>query len=157
MSLLYPIGTSGQQVIFGDNVLSHFSQHRQHRFWHAEAGGQLFATFKGHIISIDAVTGPKITDYRTRYSYAACRRDAQADIDALHRLGFHYVGEWHTHPQRIPNPSWRDKITMASRVRRSRHDMRGLIFVIVGSASFPKGLKVMLHDGNDVHSLDLTA
>lgn len=151
--LQYEIGTSGERVILGQQVLNKFARHRQRWLWQSEAGGQIFARFIGSKIVIERVTGPKTSDVRTRYSHSASRHIAQAEVEMLHTSGLHYIGDWHTHPQRRPHPSRRDKMTMASRVRRSEHQLHGMIFIIVGTAAFPAGLKVMVHDGNDVFSL----
>lgn len=153
MTLRYPIGTSGEQIHLVPTVLEHFERNRQTRFWQREAGGQIFARIEGSDIIVEQVTGPKESDKRSRFSHASCRSAAQAEVDALYRQGLHYFGDWHTHPERIPNPSWRDKMTMASRVRSSKHRLGGFIFIIVGTASFPAGLAVIAHDGTRAHRL----
>lgn len=151
--LVWPVGDSGEVVRFADTVLVHFEDNRQRRLWHREAGGQLFAEVTSVGPLIVRATGPRTSDRRTRYSHAACRTAAQAEVDALHLEGLHYVGDWHTHPQRIPAPSWRDRLTMASRMRLSQHQLGGMIFVIVGTADFPAGLAVLVHDGAALHRL----
>lgn len=153
MTLRYPVGTSGEQIHLVLNVLEHFEHNRQTRFWQKEAGGQIFARLEGSEIIVEQVTGPKESDKRSRYSHASCRSAAQAEVDAHYMLGLHYLGDWHTHPELIPSPSWRDKMTMASRVRSSKHRLRGFLFIIVGTGSFPVGLAVLAHDGTCAHRL----
>lgn len=151
--LHYPIGTSGELIHFETPVLEHFARHRQLRFWHKEAGGQLFARIDGQHIFLCEATGPRPNDRRGRTFYEPDRRSEQAEIDAMFARGLHYIGDWHSHPERSPSPSARDNLTMASRVRLSRHSLGGFIFVIVGQFSPPDGMAVVVHDGTRVHVL----
>ena len=96
--LSYPIGQSGQLLCFTSDVLSHFRKHRQTRFFHREAGGQLFAILDGASIVVIEATGPRKSDYRTRRSYVPDRKAEKEEIAEqqhfqLHQLrdGFHLV------------------------------------------------------------------
>jgi integrative and conjugative element protein (TIGR02256 family) len=44
-----------------------------------------------------------------------------------------FVGEWHTHPERHPTPSWIDRRSW--RRQMGRHKPDPLVFIIVGSAT----------------------
>jgi integrative and conjugative element protein (TIGR02256 family) len=149
----YPVGTSGETVAFTNGVLTHLRRHRQMRFWHCEAGGLLFAQIGGQMIRISHATGPRPTDFRTPLSYRADRKAEQREIEAMFAKGLHYVGDWHTHPERRPSPSRRDLKTFASRVLKSTHQMNGFLFGIVGRAECPCGLLLLLHDGREWHDL----
>lgn len=149
----YPIGTSGETVVFEEKALTHLWRHRQKRFWQCEAGGLLFAQIQGQTIRISHATGPRPTDFRTPVSYRADRKAEQREIDAMFTKGLHYVGDWHTHPEERPSPSGRDLKTFASRVQRSTHQMNGFLFGIVGRADFPAGFLLLLHDGHDWHEM----
>ena len=151
--LSYRIGSSGEVVHLEESVVAHFRRHRQLRFWHKEAGGQLFARIEGQDIFIAEATGPRPGDRRGRTYYAADREVEQEEIDAMHKRGLHYVGDWHSHPERRPHPSPRDDETMASRVRLSRHRLGGFIFIIVGQAEPPDGVTLVVHDGQRWHRL----
>jgi len=151
--LVYPVGESGEVIQLELGVLDHFDRHRQLRFWHREAGGQLFARIDGHRIVVCEATGPKPEDKRGRTFFEPDRRSEQAEIDTLFARDLHYVGDWHTHPEGSPTPSARDHVTMASRVRLSRHRLAGFLFVIVGQLPPPKGLTVVIHDGTSGHVL----
>jgi hypothetical protein len=56
--LRYAIRGVRKFLVFSEDVLRHFDQHRQRRRWHAEAGGQLFARFGADIITVVSATGP---------------------------------------------------------------------------------------------------
>ena len=147
------VGSSGEVIHFADEVVEHLTRHRQLRFWHREAGGQLFARIDGKNIFVTEATGPRPGDRRGRHHYHADREVEQAEIDSMHGRGLHYIGDWHSHPERVPRPSRRDDETMASRVQLSRHRLRGFVFVIVGQANSPEGLTVVVHDGATWHEL----
>ncbi len=141
------IGTSGETLHFSDEVLRRFAAYRQTRLWNREAGGLLFARIVGSDIQIEEATGPRRTDRRSRYSYQGDRRAEQREINERHTRGLDYIGDWHTHPERRPSPSRDDDRAMTTRVRESQHQLRGFVFAIVGTAPFPDGLKVAIHDG----------
>ncbi len=75
--IVYPIGRSGQRLIFASAVIEHFQKHRQVRWWHWEAGGQLFARFALPDIIVEEATGPRRSDWRTRHAYQPNRRSEQ--------------------------------------------------------------------------------
>lgn len=152
--ICYPIGTSGETITFSDLALTHMMLYRQTRFWQREAGGLLFARIEGRSIIIEEATGPRRSDHRTRTSFRGSRWAEQQEIDARHKLGLHYVGDWHTHPEARPSPSAQDHVTMTSRVRESRHSLNGFLFAIVGLAYMPEGLTLLVHDGTDAHQLE---
>lgn len=148
--IVYPIGMSGQQLVFSTGVLAHLKRHRQTRWWQREAGGQLFARLTDSEILIDDITGPRRTDWRTRCSYRPHRAAEQREIDARHRAGFHFVGDWHTHPEPVPVPSSRDMSSIAEMVIQSHHALHGFVLVIVGQLEPPAGLFAGVCDGRQL-------
>jgi len=149
----YPIGESGQEVVFSDDVLQWFSLHAQTRFWQAEAGGQLFARLTETRIDVELATGPYSSDFRRRNQFVPDKAKAQRDIDRLHKRGLHFVGHWHTHPEMRPKPSPTDLKSIGDSVRLSEHHLNGFVLVIVGTETFPNGLYLGLHDGSEVYEL----
>lgn len=146
--VIYPIGASGSHVILTEPVLAHLAAHRQRRFWQPEAGGQLFAQLEGRDILIVEATGPRRGDWRGRNFYRPDEAAEQAEIDARHPNGLHFVGDWHTHPQAYPEPSASDLASIADAVRRSRHDLNGFVLLVVGTLDPPEGLHVSVNDGD---------
>lgn len=150
----YPIGRMGQVLAFADRVLDHFGSHRQVRPWHREAGGQLFAAIEGSKIVVEEATGPRPGDRRTRTSYLPDRAAERLEIEDRFRSGLHFVGDWHTHPEKVPNPSSRDIASIGESVLKSSHTLNGFILVVVGRSGPPEGLHVLLHDGKNASRLD---
>lgn len=149
----YSIGDSGDVVEFSGSVLERFDRHRQLRFWQTEAGGQLFAEFRPRLISVVVATGPRPGDLRTPFSYVPNREAERSEIVALRSEGLHYVGDWHTHPQVIPQPSGRDIRTAKSTVKKSKLVLSGIVMVIVGREAFPRGLYVGVADCDGLYPL----
>jgi len=149
----YSIGESEQVLVFSDAVLDHFKFHRQLYPWHREAGGQLFARIVGARIVVEEATGPRTADCRTRTTYLPNRAAERLEIEDRFRLGLHFIGDWHTHPERVPHPSGRDIESIGESVLKSGHDLNGFILVVVGRIGPPEGLCVLLHNGKAASSL----
>lgn len=142
--IVYPIGSSPQLLVFTDPVLQHFEKHQQRKWWHREAGGQLFVRFELPRIIVEEATGPRRSDWRTRYSYRPNRVAEQREITDRHVRGLHFIGDWHTHPEDVPSPSGDDADSMKESVAKSRHALNGFVLTIVGREGFPRGLFVSL-------------
>jgi integrative and conjugative element protein (TIGR02256 family) len=155
--ILYDIGHSGQQLSFDDTVLSHFDRHRQTRIWHREAGGLLFSRLALPRIDVCAITGPRRTDRRGRYSYWPDELAEQREIDEMFDRGLHFVGCWHTHPEDTASPSHVDTRNISDCVRRSKHALNGFVMVIVGRLTLRESLFVSVCDESSVHRLSFSA
>jgi integrative and conjugative element protein (TIGR02256 family) len=152
----FDIGHSGQSLSFDNTVLAHFDRHRQTRFWQREAGGLLFARLALPSIDVCAVTGPRRTDRRRRYSHWPDEIAEQREIDQMFARDLHFVGCWHTHPEDVASPSHIDTRNISDCVRSSRHALNGFVMVIVGRAPLPGSLFVSVCDTSRVHPLRLT-
>jgi integrative and conjugative element protein (TIGR02256 family) len=153
--ITYPIGMSGQNLIFLNGVLVHFQRYRQVRWWQREAGGQLFARVEVGQINVVEATGPRRSDRRSRTSYEPDRIAEQQEINERFPLGLHFIGDWHTHPEEGPQPSSIDVRSTADDVRKSHHCLNAFVLVIVGRGELPGGLHVSLHDGTMQYPLKL--
>lgn len=147
--IAFPIAASGQRLVFSSTVLEHFEKHQQLRWWQREAGGQLFARLALPDILVEEATGPRPSDWRTRYSYWPNRSAEQREIASRHARGMHFIGDWHTHPESAPTPSARDTASMHELVRKSVHAFNGFVLVIVGTDPLPGGLSVSIFNGSD--------
>ncbi|WP_417410690.1 Mov34/MPN/PAD-1 family protein [Hoeflea sp.] len=132
-------------VQFSPAVLKVFDAHRQKGWCSREAGGQLFAKIEGDVWQVVAATGPRSSDRRGRFHFWPDRKAEQREIDQYFSTGLVYVGDWHTHPERTPNPSRSDIFSIENVVRESTFYTSGLLLCIVGLAPFPRGLYVSLH------------
>lgn len=132
-------------VRFDPVALKMFDAYRQKGWFQREAGGQLFADIKGEIWHVVAATGPRAADRRGRFHFWPDRIGEQKEIDQHYSAGLEYVGDWHTHPERVPTPSQDDIVSIENVVRKSTLHTPGLLLCIVGLAAFPGGLHVSFH------------
>lgn len=140
-------------VTFESEVLELFERHKQLSEKSLEAGGQLFARFNATEVVISKATGLRDGDKRGRYLFWPNRKKEQNEIKELFGEGYHYVGDWHTHPEAVPTPSSTDLVNILECYSQSKHDLKYFIMVIVGTAFFPEGLHVSVHSSKSNQSL----
>jgi len=156
-------GDSLEYALPGDRVLrllpevvARFRLHRQHRPWRKEAGGQLFASTIGNVVEIREATGPRPSDRRSIFGYVPDRAAEQAEIKERYGRDLHFIGDWHTHRQSLPQPSWTDLNSMQDMFKRSEHDAPGFVLIVVGTQPFPAGLHVSYHQSEGWQELKPT-
>lgn len=119
--------------------------YQQRHFHSLEAGGQLFAQFIDGDVVVEKATGPRPSDLRFRHLFIPDRSKEQSEINAMHREGFHFVGDWHTHPEPIPAASPSDVNSIRDAFAKSKHHLNWFIMMIAGTKEFPAGLFVATH------------
>lgn len=148
--------TTKKLIILTNEVLEHFNQHRQIGANSKELGGQLFAKFEEERIVIAKATGPRATDKRGRFSFTPSRKAEQREINNMFSEGLHYVGDWHTHPEKKPSPSRTDINSMSECFLKSKHELDSFILIIVGQKSPPDGIWLSLHKAHKYETLSPT-
>ncbi len=136
---------NGLDIHVATSVLSTFDARRQTRFYHREAGGQLFGHAGRSSWVVARATGPDRADRRCRFGFRPDRAREQREIHEFHALGFDYLGDWHTHPEGTPEPSSRDSTSIGEIARQSTHHLSGFLLCIVGHSPFPRGLWLSFH------------
>lgn len=155
MTLRYTLAQGGPALILSDPVLATFDRYRQLSPRAKEAGGQLFAQFNGADTVLLEATPPKWLDRRSRSRFVPNRRIQQREIRERYTRGFHFVGDWHTHPEPVPRPSHDDIYSMIECFGRSVHDLRAFVMVIAGTRTAPEGLYVAIVDRSSAKQLRL--
>lgn len=153
MSFVYGIDSDGPSVILTNNAFHSMIRYRQMSINSKEAGGQLFARFEGCNTFIVEATEPKVLDRRSRYGFIPSRWLQRMEIKSQHKRGNHFVGDWHTHPQPVPSPSNEDINSMVDCYRKSCHELKAFLMVIVGTAEPPENFFVCLVNGNGISRL----
>lgn len=122
-----------------EDVLKRTQSYQQLRESDLEAGGMLI----GHHpigttdIILDRITEPQPGDRRTRNRFYRSQDAHQRLLDEeWERSNYtrNYVGEWHTHPQKSPQPSWLDRMSWLRAMRGTDFCGSGLVFIIVGTS-----------------------
>ena len=143
---------SEQRLVFMPSALEAFSNFRQMR-GDLEGGGLLFAQFDFPTILISAVTTPHRTDGRWMTLFIPNRILQQRTIKNNFKKGYHFIGEWHTHPEQNPTPSRLDLKSMREAFLKSNHELNYFIMVIVGNRTESLVLWVSAHDGSHFEKL----
>ena len=139
---IYELPGQEQRLVFTHPVLRHFYRYRQMSTWQSEAGGQLFAKITPRIVIVAAATGPHKRDFRRRFSFIPNKKRLKREIHDNFTKGLHYVGDWHTHPQKNPSPSHLDLRSMQDVFIRSQHELDHFVLVIVGKEPIQKAIWV---------------
>lgn len=145
----------GGRLQLSEEVVAIFRQFVQDRGEKDEAGGVLLGRFirdTAHIV-VDAVSIPQPGDRRFRHAFHRRRRRHQGLIDRLWVESSGtctYLGEWHTHPEDVPDPSCVDRREWGRKLLTDTYS-GSLFFVIVGTQDvrvwegFQNGTIVALH------------
>ena len=133
---LRPSGARFEISVAAWQTMQGFIQHASNA---TEAGGVLLGRHlrDGSAIIVDAVTAPMAGDRRARTRFHRAQQRHQAAIDAAWAASEGtrtYLGEWHTHPERIPTPSPVDRADWHRRLLQDRYTAP-LFFMIVGTAA----------------------
>lgn len=111
-------------------------KYKQIRTIDTEAGGILIGRIleEDNNIIIDDVSEPMVTDNRKRTRFSRNVNGHQEYMDEAFKRekgSCFYLGEWHTHPQRIPVPSSVDRKDW-KRLLNIEFESGYLFFIIVG-------------------------
>lgn len=150
MSLRYGFTPGGASLIISDKAISTMIRFRQIGSSQKEAGGQLFGHFDGSDTIIVEATRPKWVDRRGRTIFRPNRWLQHREIRDRYARGLHFIGDWHTHPEKIPRPSNEDLHNMTECFERSVHELHAFVMIIVGTALPPEGLHVSLVKKDEV-------
>ena len=77
------------------------------------------------------ISSPSNSDISRRFQFIPNKRSAQAIIDKNFENNYHYIGDWHTHPESCPSPSTQDLKTIKSLFIESKHDLTFLVILIL--------------------------
>jgi integrative and conjugative element protein (TIGR02256 family) len=115
------------------NVFAELQSWRQLAAKQTEAGGVLLGARRGPHFEIVALTTPQRLDTRSRFSFirtgkAHQRLARQEWRRSARRHG--YLGEWHTHPEPAPTPSFVDRAGWQNVYRQA---LQPLVHVIVST------------------------
>lgn len=134
-------------VVFSPDVLRVFKRYRQRFFWQPEGGGILLGRRRGKHLEVMLATEPSPKDSRSAFSFVR-EADGHAELaEEAWRQGekqIDYLGEWHTHPQKIPTPSSIDRYEWNKLVRQ--RPTTPLLVVIVGTDTIHVELIVGLQE-----------
>lgn len=139
-------------VVLMGAVVKRLNSYRQIEKSSKEAAGILIGERRSQHLIICDLSEPGPGDLRQRYLVDRRGAHHQKKVDDAfsQSMGIHqYLGEWHTHPEDHPTPSFQD-------MKSWRHNIdatMSMIVLIVGRKSFWIGRK----EGNNFYTLTLNA
>lgn len=98
-------------VVIMSEIVQQLNSYRQIHYSSTEAGGTLIGERRGHHIVVTHISEPGSNDVRSRTRIERKSVHHQQKVNDLFQLsdGFLvYLGEWHTHPEDFPQPSYID-------------------------------------------------
>lgn len=103
-----------------------------------ESGGMIVGRFilGSDDVIVDEATVPTKADRQGRYFFKRAKKAAQERICVMWEESdrtANYLGEWHTHPERIPQPSGVDLENWKSITQTAQYEQDCLFFIIVGT------------------------
>jgi len=105
-----------------------------------EAGGILLGYyFDENNFSVIDISIPTKEDKASRYGFVRSRKTAQKKISERFKESegkIIYLGEWHTHPEDYPTPSWIDRKSILERFKRDVLNSNIIFTIIIGRKGF---------------------
>ena len=136
-------------IHISENVLSILEKFKQNKFQNESGGIILGSVYKNNSIYINKVSLPTKCDKSSRNNFDLDKKIAQiiVDFEYYNSKGeIIYLGEWHTHPEKNPLPSYVDTKMIKQQYKENKINEDFLILLIQGTES----LYVSLYDGNAI-------
>lgn len=131
------------RIFFTDDVISLLGNFIQIKQTQNEAGGILLGQVKEKDIYITRISFPSTRDRSSRYTFDRSKKSAQAIIDyEFYNSGKRtiYLGEWHTHPEKLPTPSNVDRKMIKDQFSKNLLNEPFLLQYILGTKGFYLGI-----------------
>jgi len=108
-------------------------------------------TLAGSSVDVTAISLPGGGDLATPTSFIPDRARGRKEIERRFRRGQHFIGEWHSHYERHPTPSSKDKSTIRSLFQSSKHDLPMFLMLILPSEADASLLHMSATNGKELY------
>ncbi|SHE78086.1 integrative and conjugative element protein, VC0181 family [Flavobacterium fontis] len=130
-------------IFFSKKVLNDIKIYKQDTKEKNESGGILLGQVLNQNIYVLKYSDPCKSDKSTRYSFERDKKNAQKIIN--HEFAESsgktiYLGEWHTHPEKLPTPSNQDLKMIKEQYKKNKLNEKFLILFILGTQDFYIGI-----------------
>ena len=128
-------------VVISIGVANTLISYRQLSDSSSESAGVLIGERRDVHIVIKTVSEPSPLDIRSRFMVDRVSKHHQKAVDSAFKKSngeWHYLGEWHTHPEDVPKPSMTDYSSWHKNLRSPDP----LILIIVGRTHWWVGKKI---------------
>lgn len=144
------------KFVIEDNALNDIYRYRPEDYKY-ENGEVLLGKYsnKNNTYIVTNVSTTNSKDKKGRYFFIRNKKQAQIIIDKLWRDSkgeINYLGEWHTHDEKYPNPSWVDQKLVKQMINNKNIEIKNVFMLILGRN---KGLYVCTIDNNkEIYKLE---
>lgn len=128
-------------IVISIEVANKLISYRQISDSSPESAGVLIGERRGVHIIIKTLSEPSPWDIRSRFMVDRVSKHHQKAVDDAFKRSngeWHYLGEWHTHPEDVPKPSMTDYNSWHKNLTSSDP----LILIIAGRTDFWVGKKI---------------
>lgn len=128
-------------VVISTEVTNILMSYRQLSDSSRESAGVLIGERRGIHIVIKTLTDPSRWDIRSRFMVDRVSKHHQKAVDNAFKKSngeWHYLGEWHTHPEDVPKPSATDYNSWHKNLKSDQP----MVLIIVGRTQFWVGKKI---------------
>lgn len=140
----------GKYIInISEDILSVLDNYKQKKFQNESGGIILGYVHNDHRIYISKISQPNFNDKATRYGFVRDKKAAQLIVNSeFHESGGKviYLGEWHTHPEPYPSPSFVDINMIKQQYKNNKINEDFLILLIQGTES----IYIALYNGSQI-------
>ena len=136
-------------------VLNTFYKHRQASSRVYESGGILVGKVFDEYILIEKATTPGKDDKQGLFFFHRHKGRAQSLVNSsfAESQGKQiFIGEWHTHREETPHPSFIDNWEIKRAFKKSRLNLEFIILIIVGNDNTPGNIWVGYHDEKNMRN-----
>lgn len=136
-TLVYKVVPYGRLKIAPEPLLTMLS-FQQHQYDIPESGGLVAGRYLIDCddIVVDVVTVPMEGDIQERHFFQKNATNHQRLLE-MHwtqsKGTCNYIGEWHTHPEPIPNPSGHDFVQWRKVMKETKTDQVSIFFIVIGT------------------------
>lgn len=128
---------NGKTIDLSQKLIKKLMTFRQYGVETPEAGGYLVGYHMTNSnFVLEDITTPYTLDIRNRYRFILRDFRHKLHLIKLKRYGSFYMGVWHSHPQKIPEPSYVDLNDWKETVMTDKTGCRYIFFIILGYTHF---------------------
>lgn len=146
------------RIDFDPQCIQHFGRSRQTCRWHPECGGMLFARSVGSAdgyVNIFDISGPYSNDQAGRFWLELDHKQCILDIKNRFNKSAHFVGYWHTHPQKNPVLSDKDQRSLTQNLRVGGIALSRMIAVVIGNSERDISLSAYLISTSSTEKMEM--
>lgn len=124
------------KLVLEDNALNEIYKYEPENYLH-ENGGILLGKFNNeeNIYVITNVSSTNLKDKKGKNFFIRNKKQAQSIINEIWRQSkgeINYLGEWHTHRENHPSPSFIDKQLVKQMINNKNVEIKNVFMVILG-------------------------